>query len=227
MTPLKRGLFSREVINLIRGRVYIRIIFSLVIPMVVILAMAGIIGGIEGAPIQFNMVFFSIMVSFFTVSIYSNLVNMDYLDFDQTLPITTPTMIRMKLLGHVLISTPISLVVVLAIAALLGEWNGILIGLPVMLVSIPYMGFVTAYLTGLWTNSMLFDSTVFMKYLLFTVIPLMSATVLSYLMDTMFWVSFVGLGIVILVELGAIKLLSIGIDRRWNDSNLSSGSFRR
>ncbi len=227
MTPLKRGLFSREVINLIRGRGYIRIIFSLVIPMAVILAMAGIIGGIEGAPIQFNMVFFSVMVSFFTVSIYSNLVNMDYLDFDQTLPITTPAMIRMKLLGHVLISTPISLVVVLVIAALLGEWSGILIGLPVMLVSIPYMGFVTAYLTGLWTNSMLFDSTVFMKYLLFTVLPLMSATVLSYLMESMFWVSLVGLAVVVSVELGAIMLLSRGIENKWSDANLSSGSFRR
>ena len=76
-------------------------------------------------------------------------------------------------------------------------------------------------------SSMLFDSTVFMKYLLFTVLPLMSATVLSYLMETMFWVSLMGLAVVVSLELGAIMLLSRGIENKWSDANLSSGSFRR
>jgi len=220
--PVLRGLLSREFINLVRGKAYLRMLFSLGMPMLVILALAGLIGGIEGSPIQFNMVFFSVMLSFFTVSIYANLVNMDYLDFDQTMPVSTTEYIGIKVVAHSLLALPISVSMLLVIAIAVGDLTGLLLGIPVVIVAVPYMGYVTAYLTGLWTNSLLFDSSVFVRYLIFTVLPLMSATMLSYLMDHFLLASIIGLGVVVLAELITVLYLRRGIEKKWMWASLSS-----
>lgn len=223
LSTYKRSLLVRDLLNIIRGGAYIRIGFSLLMPVIIMGALAGIISGIDDAPVEFNMVFFSVMISFFTVSVYTNLTNLDYLDCDQNLPISTAGLIRMKVILHVLISIPFSLAILIVIAFLTNDWSSLSLGIPFMFIAIPYMGFVTAYLTGLWTNSLLFNSGVFLKYILFTVLPLVMATFLSYLMDSHFWIALAGLGAVMLTGIVAMKIINRWISEKWGNVPLFSG----
>ena len=87
---------------------------------------------------------------------------------------------------------------------------------------VPYMGYVTAYLTGLWTNSMLFDASVFLKYMVLTVLPLMMATLLSFLMESILVVSMIGLGLITIAGLVSTMFISRSLDKKWSDAVLQS-----
>ncbi|MGA1848569.1 MAG: hypothetical protein ACMUHB_04435 [Thermoplasmatota archaeon] len=220
--PIGSSLLSRELMNLLRSKAYIRISFSLLFPLIVMGGLVAAIGGLDQNTIDFNMPFFAIMVSFFTMSIYTNLVNMDFLEYDQTIPVRTPDLIRVKIKLFMMIAIPVSLLFLLAAGALKQDLMGLLFSIPLVLIMVPYMGYVTAYLTGLWTNSMLFDSSVFLRYIGLTVMPLMMATLLSFLMGRIFLVSIVGIGLISVAGLVSTMFLSRSIDSRWSDTVLGS-----
>ncbi len=216
------SLMARETMNLLRGKAYVRLLFSLVFPLLIIGGLVGIIKGVDINTIDFNMPFFAVMVSFFTMSIYTNLVNTDFLEFDQTIPVRTSDIIRVKLMMHMIIAVPISVFFLVVIAVATGDIRGLLFAIPLALVMVPYMGYVTAYLTGLWTNSMLFDASVFLRYMTLTVLPLMMATLLSFLMDTIFVISIIGLGLITISGIISTIFLSRSLDKKWSDAILQS-----
>jgi len=216
-------LMAREMVNLARGRAYLGIAFSLMAPMVVVLAFTGVLSSVGHVPFGFNSIFFSSMVSVFTVSVYTNLVNLDHLDFDQTVPLDVPMMIRAKVKLHLLISLPVSMAMIVGIGVSIGDLAGLLIGVPLAFVTVVYMGFVTAYLTGLWTNSMLFNASVFLQYIAFTILPVIYATVLSYTIQRVFLPSLGGLVLYISLAAFAVYLIDKGIERKWRGSVLASG----
>lgn len=220
--PIKNSLLTREVMNLLRGKAYVRIVFSLFFPLLVMLGLVGIISGVGRGSLDFNMPFFAVMVSFFTMSIYTNLVNMDFLEFDQTLPIRTSDLIRVKLLLYIVMALPLSVIFLLLVSLGTGDLTGLLFAMPLVLVMVPYMGHVTAYLTGLWTNSMLFDASVFLKYLILTVLPLMMATLLSFLMESIMVISIIGLGLITIAGLASTLFLSRSLEKKWSDAILQS-----
>lgn len=219
---ISRSLFAREIIGIIRGKAYIRIGFSIIFPLLVMSGMIGLISGLEGLPVRFNLTFFAVMVSFFTISIYTHLSNIDFLDFDQTIPVKTPDLIRVKLKVYLVLSIPISLLFLISMSLAIGDIYGLIFGIPLILVAVPYMGYVTAYLTGLWTNSLIFDSSVFMRYMVFTVLPLMFSTMLSFLMVDLFLPSVIGISVMILMGAAAIIIISRGLEKRWKDTIMSS-----
>jgi hypothetical protein len=219
---ISRSLFIREVLGIIRGKAYIRIGFSLLFPLLVMSGMIGLISGLEGLPVSFNLTFFAVMVSFFTISIYTHLSNIDFLEFDQTLPVKAPDLIRVKLRVYLVLSIPIALLFLISMSIAIGDIYGLIFGIPLILVAVPYMGYVTAYLTGLWTNSLIFDSSVFMRYMVFTVLPLMFSTMLSFLMVDMFLPSIFGISIMIILGIVAIWIISNGLEKRWKNVVLSS-----
>ena len=69
---------------------------------------------------------------------------------------------------------------------------------------------------------MLFDATVFLRYLTLTVLPLMIATLLSFLMDTIFLASLVGLCILTVCGLVSTIFLHKALDEKWSDAVLQS-----
>ncbi len=219
---ISRSLFAREMIGLIRGRAYVRIGFSLFFPLLVMTGMVGLISGMEGIPVTFNLTFFAVMVSFFAMSTYAHLSNIDFLEFDQTIPIDTPKLIKVKVRVYLLLSLPMAIAFLVIMSIIMGDMEGLLYGLPLVLVAVPYMGYVTAYLTGLWTNSLLFDPSVFLKYIIFTVLPLMFSTILSLMMVEMFLESIIGIAVILAMGIAAIKIISGSIDRRWKNMVLSS-----
>lgn len=219
---VSRSLFSREILGMIRGKAYIRIGFSLLFPLIIMSGMIGLLAGLENVPVSFNLTFFAVMVSFFTISIYTHLTNIDFLEFDQTVPVNTSQLIKVKLRIYILFSLPISLLFLVAMSIITNDLEGLFFGIPLVLVAVPYMGFVTAYLTGLWTNSLIFDSSVFMRYMLFTVLPLMFSTILSFLMVDMFLPSVIGIVIIIILGAVAIIIISNALEKKWRETVLSS-----
>ncbi|MGA1873619.1 MAG: hypothetical protein ACMUHY_08090 [Thermoplasmatota archaeon] len=220
--PVMGTLLARELINLRRGKAYLRIVFSLFFPLLVMGGLVGLIDGLDSNTIDFNMPFFAVMVSFFTMSVYTNIVNMDFLEFDQTLPVRTGDMIKVKLRLFHIIAVPSAIIFLSLVALFRRDLEGLMFSLPITIVMVGYMGGVTAYLTGLWTNSMLFDATVFLRYLTLTVLPLMIATLLSFLMDTIFLASLVGLSILTVCGLVSTIFLHKALDEKWSDAVLQS-----
>ncbi|MEA3559972.1 MAG: hypothetical protein U9R75_12030 [Candidatus Thermoplasmatota archaeon] len=216
------ALMAREFMNLIRGKVYIRMAFSMFFPMLVMTILVGIVGGMEGSPLSLNMPFLAVMVSFFTMSIYTHITNMDHLDHDQTLPIRTSDLIRVKIRVYLMISMPLSVFFMLIAGSIMKDPVGLLLSLPLVLVMVPYMGYVTAYLTGLWTNSMLFDSSVFIKYIALAVGPLMFATILSMMMEEMDLISFIGMAMIMIGSIISTIILSRSLEKKWKGAVLSS-----
>jgi hypothetical protein len=219
---ISRSLFTRELLGMIRGKAYIRIGFSLIFPLIVMSGMIGLLSGMEDVPVSFNLTFFAVMVSFFTISIYTHLSNIDFLEFDQSVPINTPQLIRVKLRIYLVLSLPISLLFLITMALVTGDLLGLIFGIPLVLIAVPYMGYVTAYLTGLWTNSLIFDSSVFLRYMIFTVLPLMFSTMMSFMMVEMLIPSLVGIAVIIILGAISIIIISNGLDRKWKDTVLSS-----
>lgn len=220
--PIGRSLLARDMLNLLRGKAYIRIAFSMLFPVIIISLMVGLIGNFHGSGLRFNTAFFAVMVSFFTISIYSHLVSMDFLEFDQTIPVDPVILIKVKLREHMLIALPISLFFLLVMVAATGEWKELLFSIPLLLVAIPYMAHVTAYLTGLWTNTLLLDSSVFVRYLVFTVLPLMFSMMLSLLMTSAFLPSIIGMTVIMAMGAAATVIISRKIPSKWKDTVLDS-----
>ncbi|MFW3146693.1 MAG: hypothetical protein ACMUIE_07780 [Thermoplasmatota archaeon] len=225
--PVYSALAARELINLLRGKAYVRISFSLFFPLIVMGGLVGFLQVFGSNAIDFNMPFFAVMISFFTMSVYTHLTNMDYLDYDQTIPVRTSDLVRVKVWVYLMISLPLAVVILMVIALIRGDLRGLFFSLPLVIVMVPYMGFVTAYLTGLWTNSMLFDASVFLRYMALTVGPLMFATLLSFLMDRILWISIFGLALIMLSGAVSTWIMARSLDEKWKETVLSSAGGMR
>ena len=136
--------------------------------------------------------------------------------------IRTPDLIRVKVRVYLMISLPLSLIFLIIVSLVQMDAVGLLISIPLVIVMVPYMGYVTAYLTGLWTNSMLFDSSVFIRYLAMAVGPLMFATLLSMLMDEMDILSLVGIAVIITGSAVSALILSRSLEKKWDGSVITS-----
>ncbi|MDG6223995.1 MAG: hypothetical protein QCI82_00615 [Candidatus Thermoplasmatota archaeon] len=218
-------LMAREMLNLIRGRAYLAMAFSLLVPVIVMIALVGILQRVNGVEMGLNSVFISVTVSIFTISVYTNLVNTDDPDFDQTIPADAPGIIKEKLRLHLFIAIPLSIAIVALLALLTDDIAGLLIALPVCISTVIYMGCVTAYLTGIWTNSLLFNSAVFIQYIFFTILPIVCAGSLAYLMGIDPWLAGAGSFLYVALTLSASKILGSGIERKWRDQVLKSGGL--
>ena len=220
--PVMRPLMTRDLLSFVRGRAFLRMFFSMALPLMVLLLISEVLGSLEGMDLRFNVPFFAVMLSFFSISIYSNLTNMDHLDFDQGMPVDAPMLIRVKVRTFLAISLPSSVIFLFAASILSSDYEGLFLALPLVIVTIPYMGYVTAYLTGLWTNSLLFDSGVFLRYILFTVLPLVFSTLLVMFYEEAAFVAVIGASLIVVMGVVAIRTISKKIDGRWGDVPLTS-----
>lgn len=218
-------LMAREMLSLIRGRAYLAMAFSLLVPVIVMISLVGILQRVNGMELGLNSVFLSVTVSIFTISVYTNLVNTDDPDFDQTIPADAPGVIKEKLRLHLVIAIPISVAIVSALALLTRDIAGLLIALPVCISTVVYMGCVTAYLTGIWTNSLLFNGAVFIQYIFFTILPIVCAGSLAYLMGSDPWLAGLGSLLYVALTLSISKILGSRIEGKWRDQVLKSGGL--
>jgi len=210
-----RVLLAKELVDLRRSGTIPKMFFSFVTPLLFLSFTAWFVRNGLRAPVGFNSVFYGAMVGFFGVLLYNWLNNVDAMDYYATLPVDVPRVIRTKLLAFLALTTGISTAFVVGVSALNGDLRLLWLALPVMFVTSVYMVVMTAYLTGLRTNSFLFDPGVLARFSVLAILPDLGLTILSFTVDRTPVFTISGIALVLTAMAAATALLYRGIDAKW------------
>ena len=214
------GIIAKERIDLERSKTGTKMFFSFLFPLGFLTFMNWFLD--RGLPIQidFNTIFYGVMIGFFGTMLYSWLNSIDTPHFYSTLPIQVSDIIRARLFLFGTITWWIPLVFMAIISYMSNELNLLPIGLIVMVTVGIYIVNYTAMSTGLKTNSALFDAFVFIKFFLISVPPMIAMTILSLAINHRPSTILVALSIIC----GVLSLFSLIFYRRI-DSKWTGESF--
>jgi len=210
-----RILLAKEFVDLKRSGTVAKMFFSFVTPLIFLSFTAWFVRNGLRVPVGFNSVFYGAMVGFFGVLLYNWLNNVDAMDYYATLPVSVPTVIRTKLLAFLVLTTGISTAFVVGVSALNNDMRLLWLALPVMFITSVYMVVMTAYLTGLRTNSFLFDPAVLAQFSVLAILPDLGLTILSFTVDRDPVYTVGGIILVLVVLTAATMVLYRGIDGKW------------
>ena len=208
-------IVSKERIDLQRSKTGIKMFLSFAFPLGFLALMNWFID--RGLPVEvnFNTIFYGVMVGFFGTMLYSWLNTIDSPSFYSTLPVTVSEVIKARLILFLTITWWIPLIFMTLIAYMSSEINLLPIGIIVMLSVGIYIVNYTAWATGLKTNSALFDSIVFIKFFFVSVPPMISMTILSLALNHKPSVILITLSIIC----GLLMFLSLvfynRIEKKW------------
>ena len=210
-------IVSKERIDLQRSKTGTKMFFSFAFPLGILTFMNWFID--KGLPVQidFNSIFYGVMIGFFGTMLYSWLNTIDSPNFYATLPVTVSEVIRARLVLFMTITWWIPLLFMSLIAYMSSELNLLPIGIIVMIAVGVYIVNYTAWTTGLRTNSALFDATVFIKFFFVSVPPMIAMTILSLAINHRPSVILIALATIC----GLLALMSIffynRIETKWKE----------
>lgn len=216
--PRYGTLLAKELVDLKRSGTVIKMFFSFVTPLLLLSFTAWFVRYGLQVPVGFNSVFYAAMVGFFGVMLYNWLNNVDAMDYLATMPVSVPQMIRTKLAAFLLITTWITVAFVVGISWLNGDVKLLWLALPVALITSVYMVSMTAYLTGLRTNSFLFDPWVLSRFTVLSMVPDFGLTILSFTIDRDLAFATAGIALVLAVLGAGTYFLLKGIEAKWRGS---------
>lgn len=211
-------LLAKELVDLKRSGTLVKMFFSFVAPLLFLSFTAWFVRYGLQVPVGFNTVFYAGMVGFFGVMLYNWLNNIDAMDYMATIPVSVPHVIRTKLVAFLLMTSWITVGFVVGIAWLNGDTRLLWLAVPVALITSVYMVTMTAYLTGLRTNSFLFDPGVLAKFTVMSMLPDLGLTILSFTLDREAILAVVGILIVLAILAGTTYILLGGIEAKWRGS---------
>ena len=212
---LSRPLIAKELLDLRRSGVVAKMFFAFVLPLLFLSFTAWFVNYGLSVPVGFNAVFYAAMVGFIGVMMYSWLNNVDLAEYYSYIPVTVPQLIKTRIRVFLLLTLGVSAFFVVAISFLNGETRLLWLALIVMFVTSVYMVVMTAYLTGLKTNTFLFDTSVLARFSVMSFLPDVCLTILSFsLLGS--WVAAV-LGITLILGSMSVATLILyrGIDSKW------------
>ena len=210
-----RTLLAKELLDLKRSGTPVKMFFSFVTPLVFLSFTVWFVRYGLDLPIGFNTVFYAAMVGFFGIALYNWLNNIDNMEYMSTLPLDVPQVIRVKLLAYLLLTLGISVAFVITISWMNNDTRLLWLALPVMVVTSLYSVVMTAYLTGLRTNSFLFDPGVLFAFSAMSMLPDVGLAILSFTIDADLAFAATGIALTLgVLSLGTL-ILYRGIDRKW------------
>ncbi len=209
-------LLAKEFVDIDRSKTLTKLAFSFIFPLVFLAGVSYVLRRSTDYTVGFNTIFYAGMIGFFGVLVYSWLNNMDINDYFQYLPIKVSKVIKTKLIAYHLTCTWISTIFVVLMGALNGDLHLIGYALFVMFCTSTYISAVTAYLTGLRTNTYLFNIAILLKFNIYSLLPLVLITFYSISLQFDFRASLSVLIIVSFILLAATAVLWRGIDRKWD-----------
>ena len=213
--PQYGTLLAKEFVDLKRSGTFVKMFFSFVAPLLFLSFTAWFVRYGLQVPVGFNTVFYAGMVGFFGVMLYNWLNNVDATDYLATVPVSVPQVIRAKLLAFLLMTTWITLGFVVGIGWLNADTRLLWLAVPVALITSVYMVTMTAYLTGLRTNSFLFDPGVLARFTILSMVPDLGLTILSFTIDRDLVFAVAGIGLMLAVLGVATYFLLQGIEAKW------------
>jgi hypothetical protein len=210
-----RALISKEFVDLKRSGTIAKMFFSFVLPLLFLSFTVWFVNYGLAIPVGFNAVFYAAMVGFVGVMMYSWLNNIDLSEYYSLLPVTVPKLIKVRVLVFLFLTLGISAFFVIAISVLNGETQLLWLALIVMFITSLYMVVMTAYLTGLRTNTFLFDTNILMKFTVLSFFPDLCLTILSFSLQSNWLVTLLGISLVC----GSLAVSTVffykGIDKKW------------
>ena len=215
------ALVAKEFLDLFRSRTFTKIIFSFAVPLVFITFLSWFVNVGLDIPLDFNIIFYGGMVGFFGMMIYSWQNNTDVIEFYQVLPITVPQVIKSKIIVFAIITSWMSTTFVIAMGIIHNQVMLIGWALLVMFITSFYIVTAVAYLTGLRTNSYLFNITVLIKFLIVVLLPLFCITILSFTINTNFLISIISIIFICLILFSGTYFLMKGIEHKWARDDFS------
>jgi hypothetical protein len=172
-------LMGKDWVDLRRSGTLGPVMGAYVGPLAILALVFWFLGSFLSIKLELNMVFYAAMIGFFSVSIYSWLNLLDNNAFMEVLPVTVAQVIRTKLLLLSLLAAALSTIFLAILSVSMGQISTLLIGLLVAYATTAYTVTSTAYLTGLRTNSYLFDPRVLGKFSGLSIPPLIALVLLS------------------------------------------------
>jgi hypothetical protein len=216
-----RMLFSKELLDLKRSGTVTKMFFSFVVPLVFLTFTTWLVNIGLALPVDFNIVFYGGMVGLFGVILYSWLNNVDIMDYFNTIPVTVPQVIKTKLVAFLLLTSWISTIFVVVIALLNDQLTFLWLALPVMFMVSIYVVVMIAYLTGLRTNNLLFDTAVLGRFYILTSLPIICLDILSFTIQSHYLIAIFGISFVVFALGITTFLFYRGIEVKWGRSDFS------
>ena len=212
---LRRTLMAKELLDLRRSGVVAKMFFAFILPLLFLSFTTWYVNYGLAIPVGFNAVFYSAMVGFVAVMMYNWLNNIDLAEYYSLLPVTVPQLVRIRIAVFLILTLGISAFFVVAISIMNGETELIWLALIVMVVTSLYMVVLTAYLTGLKTNSFLFDTSVLMKFTVLSFLPDLCLTILSFSLLSSSTYAVMGIALVLGSMAVTTRILYKGIESKW------------
>ncbi len=219
LSGLNRTLVAKELVDLRRSGVIAKMFFSFVLPLLFLSFTVWFVNYGLSIPVGFNSVFYAAMVGFVAVLMYSWLNNIDLVEYYSLLPVTVPQLIKVRMLVFLLLTGGISAFFVVAIALINGETKLLWLALVVMFVTSVYIVTMTAYLTGLKTNSFLFDTSILARFSVMSFLPDVCLTILSFSLLANWVFAVIGIALVLAVLSMTTLILFRGIEAKWNSAS--------
>jgi hypothetical protein len=208
-------LVAKEYLDLFRSRTLTKIIFSFAVPLIFITFLSWFVNFGLDISVDFNIIFYGGMVGFFGMLIYSWQNNTDVIEFYQVLPISVPDVIKSKIIVFAIITSGISTSFVIGMAIIHDQIMLLGWALLVMFITSFYIVTAIAYLTGLRTNTYLFNITILIKFLILVLLPLFCITVLSFTLNTNFFISILSIVFICIMLFAGTYVLLVGIEQKW------------
>ncbi|UCE80841.1 MAG: hypothetical protein JSV94_06810 [Methanobacteriota archaeon] len=225
--PIAKGLnlalISKELVDLRRSGTVTKMFFSLVLPLLFLSFAAWFINNGLAIPVGFNTVFYAAMVGFISILMYNWLNNIDLSEYYSLMPVTVPQLIRARVIVFLVLTLGISAFFVVAISIINNDTELLWLALIVMFVTSLYMVALTAYLTGLKTNTFLFDTSVLAKFSIMSFLPDVCLTILSFSLRSDWTAAFAGIVVVLFSMLFTTLILYRGIEKKWMGFGFAAG----
>ena len=222
-TGLSRTLISKELVDLRRSGTVAKMFFSLVLPLLFLAFAAWFVNHGLAIPVGFNTVFYAAMVGFIGILMYNWLNNIDLSEYYSLIPVTVPQLIRVRIVVFLVLTLGISAFFVVGISVINGDTDLLWLALIVMFVTSLYMAALTAYLTGLKTNTFLFDTSILAKFSVMSFLPDVCLTILSFSLLSDWVAAFTGIVVVLFSMLFTTWILYRGIEAKWARVSFAAG----
>jgi len=212
---------AKDWIDLIRSKTLMPVIGAYIGPLAFLAVLFWFLGSVLQLPLHFNLIFYAAMIGFFGVSIYGWLNLLDTTGFYEVLPVDLTQIIRTKLLLFTILAFAMSTVFLIVLGIMQSELEQLWIAFIVAYSTTAYTVTSTAYLTGLRTNSYLFDPKILGKFAAIVIPPLIVLTILSlnYPNDQLISAT------VILIISGTLALATLlvyrRIEKKWKGESFS------
>lgn len=212
-------LVAKEMLDVRRSKMLTKILFSFIVPLIMISFGSWMMRtGLE-IEMDFNLIFYASLVGFFGIMIYSFLNFTDATDYYEVLPISVPQLIKAKLIVFAILTTIVSTVFLLVMTVIMGQYLYLPLAFIVMFITSSYMVVTTAYLTGLRTNSSLFNINILIKFNCMATLPLGLVTITSFIIGTHFVVATMTILAMCTVLLVVTYILYRKIDDKWKKAS--------